>query len=166
MQLKKQESTNKDKISIMNDAMWYYFSLTHENIEQINKKGEEKKIRAINVARKECLKCLMRLAWDINLIRIDILKDYYDSNTPVFWLATASDINLPKRRQSGNLLLYHLVIEKRLHESNLIKVMYSSVIDYDNTIDNHAWLRISDIKYFGNTDRNGEDSYTLGTTTL
>lgn len=108
----------------------------------------------------------MRLAWDINLIRIDILKDYYDSNTPVFWLATASDINLPKRRQSGNLLLYHLVIEKRLHESNLIKVMYSSVIDYDNTVDNHAWLRISDIKYFGNTDRNGEDSYTLGTTTL
>lgn len=44
--------------------------------------------------------------------------------------------------------------------------MYSSVIDYDNTVDNHAWLRISDIKYFGNTDRNGEDSYTLGTTTL
>lgn len=31
----------------MNDAMWYYFFLTHENIEQIKKKEKRRKLELL-----------------------------------------------------------------------------------------------------------------------
>ena len=186
--LKKSKTENS---SIFNDKLWYYFFISNDNWNRIENyyDGDQSKIsQCISEVRKGLFKqetapCITAETTNHR----SILKDYYERNEPVFWVATAGDVSLPKGRQAGNLLLYHLSIEKMNSEPNLISIGYDIQFPNVHAIDHHAWLRVSDIKYFGDEDhldiaygdviygtslvkkyidKNGNDSFTLGTTII
>lgn len=173
------------------DQLWYYFYVTKDNWDRLlefSKNDEKLKSECINNVRKICFQTQIAPAIKTKSTNHrSTLKEYYDNNKPVNWVATAGDISLPKGRQAGNLLLYHLAVEKVNSTPNLITGIYDIQRSDIQPIDHHAWLRISDIKYFGDqdhwdisfgdvifgtslvkkyTDRNGEDAYTLGTTII
>ena len=180
-----------EQSSIFNDKLWYYFFISNDNwnkMSDFHGKDSDKIANCINKARKRSFTEVTAPCIKVQTVNPrTILKDYYDRNSPIFWVATAGDISLPKGRQAGNLLLYHLAIEKRNREPNLINIGYDIQAKNVQAIDHHAWLRVSDIKYFGNkdhcdisygdvifgtslikkyTDKNGNDAYTLGATII
>lgn len=174
--------------SLLNDGMWYYFNITQDNIDKIEQLQKVTKKSVINLFRKKYFQYFMAPSVEQkSQNHRDVLKEFYDQNKPVSWIATAGDISLPQGRQSGNLLLYHLAIEKVNEDSSLIPILYVPGLNDFQVIDNHAWLRVSDIKYFGEKDefnvaygdvlfgtslvkkyqeKDGRDSYTLGSTII
>lgn len=182
---------SKEPSSIFNDQLWYYFFVSNENADCIDEFCEKDadKAQALNEFRKYSFN--VQTAPSVKAKTISnrsVLKKYYDQQEPVSWVATAGDVSLPKGRQSGNLLLYHVAIRNNNDNENMINIGYNIQDDTVNIIDHHTWLRISDIKYFGEdkdfldisygdvifgtslvkkyTNREGEDSYTLGTTII
>lgn len=176
------------KNTLLNDRMWYYFNIIKENSDVLNKLDDDQKLKTFNAYRKEFFNLVSApaVSHKRNNQRKE-LKEFYEKGEPINWIATAGDISLPQGRQSGNLLLYHLAIEKVNDDKSLIPILYIPDDERYQTIDHHAWLRISNIKYFGDKDqldisygdvlfgtslikkyenREGKDSYTLGDTII
>ena len=93
-----------------NDDIWNYFYLNDENYEKIlssNLKGISKDIA---ILRKENFKHLTSPIGTTTNENRQLLKEYYEKKRTLTWIATVGDVSLPKGRQAGNLLLYHVVM--------------------------------------------------------
>lgn len=181
------KTVNKNVQPVSNqdsDDIWNYFYLNDENYEKIlssNLKGISKDIA---ILRKENFKHLTSPIGTTTNENRQLLKEYYETKRTVTWIATVGDVSLPKGRQAGNLLLYHVVMSDK---NQNIPVSIDCRNTKYNLIDHHLWLRISDIKYFGDKDslklsfgdvimgtsyikeykrKDGEISYTLGATSI